>query len=41
MVLTGLSSVKECDQYCDETVDQVLSEPINLGAEALAYNKNS
>jgi hypothetical protein len=41
MVLTGLASVKECDQYCDETVDQVLADPTNLGAEALGFDKNA
>ena len=41
MVLTGVPSSNDCNQYCDETVDQVLADPQSLGAEASKYDPNS
>ena len=38
MVLTGLPEKSDCDQYCDEVVDQVLADVNNLGEEANRYD---
>ena len=41
MVLTGLPEKEDCNQYCDEVVDQVLADKDHLGAEANKFDPKS